>query len=110
MATIIIEDFMVEENWRPVLKDQQFEYLCVVENINKVPYIYLHILISITLVRWLILNSTKIAPSELKQIEREISLCQKPKAISQELPIHPSHANATVMVSSEVVQNILHQC
>lgn len=37
-------------------------------------------------------------------MEKEISLSQKQKAISQEVSIQPTHANTAVMVSSEVVQ------
>jgi hypothetical protein len=50
---------------------------------NSIPYFPLHVLIPATLVRWLILNPLNTVPSELKQMEREISLFQKPKAISR---------------------------
>lgn len=62
------------------------------------------------MVRWLVLNPTKIAPSELEQMEREISLSQKPEAISHEVSVQTLQANAAMLVSSEAVQNITHQC
>lgn len=109
MAASITKDFKVEANpqdrpWRIGSLDTPF----ALEIWIMLLIFILHLLIPVILARWLVLNPPKIAPSELKQMEREISLFQKPKAILQEVSVQPMHANEAVMVSSEVVQNVTH--